>query len=309
MPTFPPDPESLPAVLTIGQLARRSGVPVRTIRFWSDEGLLPPMDRSSAGYRRYDAIAVARLDLIRTLRDLGMGLVDVREVLTRHRDLADVAAAQVRAIDTQIGALRVQRAVCTLLARGGHDEQEMRLMNELARLSAAERQHIIDDFVDEAFAGTDPSAPGAGIAGSLRTLPIELPDDPSLEQVQAWVDLAELVSDASFRARVREMAVAGSSGSAPEAESFHPRLVMEHGGAALAAGIDPAASEADAVLERIGVGNLDRTERAALAGRVDTFSDRRVERYWTLLGVLNGWPPRPPSVPAFEWFAAALHAR
>ena len=48
-------------LLTIGQLARRSGVPVRTIRFWSDEGILPETDRSAAGYRRYGPDAVARL--------------------------------------------------------------------------------------------------------------------------------------------------------------------------------------------------------------------------------------------------------
>jgi hypothetical protein len=34
----------------------------------------------------------------------------------------------------------------------------------------------------------------------------------------------------------------------------------------------------------------------------------RAERYWQLLGALNGWPERPPSVPAFEWLIAALRA-
>jgi DNA-binding transcriptional MerR regulator len=79
-------------LLTIGQLARRSGVPVRTIRFWSDEGVLPPTGRSPGDQRRYDAAAVARLDLVRTLRELGMGLDDVRRVLERERTVADVAA-------------------------------------------------------------------------------------------------------------------------------------------------------------------------------------------------------------------------
>src|SRR5687768_5264943 len=98
-------------MLTIGQLARRSGVPVRTIRFWSDEGVLPETDRSRGNYRRYDARAVARLDLVRTLRELGMGLDDVRTVLARRRSVADVAGAHVHALDAQIRALRAQRAV------------------------------------------------------------------------------------------------------------------------------------------------------------------------------------------------------
>ncbi len=173
------------------------------------KGILPPSDRSEAGYRRYDAVAVARLDLVRTLRDLGMGLGDVREVLTRRRGVEEVAAAHVRAIDSHIRSLRVQRAVCTLLARGGHDEKEMTLMNDLAQLSATERQQVIDEFVDATFADIDPQAPSGGIAAGMRTMPAELPDDPSTEQVQAWVELAELVRDESFRARVREMAAAG----------------------------------------------------------------------------------------------------
>ncbi|MCE3551908.1 MerR family transcriptional regulator [Pseudonocardia sp. RS11V-5] len=294
-------------LMTIGQLARRSGVPVRTIRFWSDEGLLPETDRTAAGYRRYDAAAVARLDLVRTLRELGMGLDDVREVLLRRRRVGEVAAAHVRAIDERIRALRVQRAVCTLLARDGRDPapRELRLMNDLARLSAEERQRMIDEFVAEAFAGTDPDAPGAGIASAMRSMPAELPDEPTTEQVEAWVELADLVADPDFRARVREMAVAGSETTAPP--PYDPAQVLEHAGAARREGVDPASPEAAAVLERIGVD--ETADRAALAATVDTFADRRVERYWTLLGRLNGWPERPPTVPAFEWFAAALLSR
>ncbi|MGH2849634.1 MAG: MerR family DNA-binding transcriptional regulator, partial [Solirubrobacteraceae bacterium] len=51
----------------IGELSRLTGVPVRTIRFYSDSGLLPPAGRSEAGYRRYDDGAQAQLGLIRTL--------------------------------------------------------------------------------------------------------------------------------------------------------------------------------------------------------------------------------------------------
>ncbi|WP_246074444.1 MerR family transcriptional regulator [Nonomuraea terrae] len=49
---------------TIGQLAQRTGLQARTIRFWSDSGVVPPVRRSEGGYRLYDAEAVARLDLV-----------------------------------------------------------------------------------------------------------------------------------------------------------------------------------------------------------------------------------------------------
>ncbi|GAA4876272.1 MerR family transcriptional regulator [Pseudonocardia benzenivorans] len=292
--------------LTIGELARRSGVSARTIRFWSDEGVLPETDRSAAGYRRYDASAVARLDLVRTLRELGLGLDAVRAVLDRTRGVDEVAAAHVRAIDDRIRALRTQRAICTLLARGDHTEREMALMNDLATLSAAQRQQLIDEFVDATFAGTDPDAPGSGIATAMRSLPAELPDDPTTEQVEAWVQLAELVGDESFRARVREMAVVGPSQTVPEDPGPDAALVVEHCGAALAAGVVAGSAAAEEVLARVGAGGLDRAGRLALAGRLETFTDRRVERYWVLLGVLNGWPARQPAAPAFEWLAAAL---
>lgn len=294
-------------LLTIGQLARRSGVPVRTIRFWSDEGVLPETDRTTANYRRYDARAVARLDLVRTLRELGLGLDDVRGVLERRRSVEDVAAAHVRAIDSQIRALRTQRAVCTLLARGAPSTRKVTLMNDLARLSAADRQQLIDEFVDATFAGTDPDAPGAGIATGMRTMPAELPDDPTTEQVQAWVELAELVAEPSFRARVREMATAGSAPAA-DPQQWDPAPVVEHAGAALAEGIAPESPQAGKVLDRIVPPGLDAAGRAALADTIAVFTDRRVERYWELLGTLNGWDKFPSSVPQFEWTIAALRA-
>ncbi|MFG1952645.1 MerR family transcriptional regulator [Micromonospora sp. NPDC048830] len=91
----------------IGQLARRTGLTVRTIRFWSDLGLLPPTTRTSGGYRLYDAAAVARLDLLRTLRDLGIGLDAARRILDRQASVADVAGAHVRALDAEIRTRRV----------------------------------------------------------------------------------------------------------------------------------------------------------------------------------------------------------
>jgi DNA-binding transcriptional MerR regulator len=295
-------------LLTIGQLAaRRTGVAVRTIRFWSDEGVLPETDRSSGNYRRYDGRAVARLDLVRTLRELGMGLDDIRLVLERRRSVEDVAAAHVRAIDHQIRVLRTQRAVCTLLSRGAPSPRKAALMNDLARLSAAERQQMIDEFVDATFAGTDPDAPGAGIANNMRMLPTELPDEPTTEQVEAWVELAELVNDPAFRARARQMAVAGSEADGDQ-PPFDPAPIVEHAGAAVAAGTAPDSPEGQAVLARIIEPGMDAAARDQLADTIDTFTDRRVSRYWDLLGILNGWGRAPSQIEPFEWFIAALRA-
>jgi hypothetical protein len=165
---------------------------------------------------------------------------------------------------------------------------------------------VIDEFVDAAFAGINPDAQGAGIAQAMRSMPAQLPDDPTTEQVAAWIELAELVSEPSFRARVREMATAGAA--VPTQFPTDPSAVIEQAGAAGAAGVEPGTPAAEDVVARLVPADLDGAGRAALADRLATFTDRRVERYWQLLGVLNGWPQRAPSVPAFEWLIAALRA-
>ncbi|MBT2455504.1 MerR family transcriptional regulator [Streptomyces sp. ISL-86] len=197
-------------LLTTGRLARRTGLSVRTIRFWSDSGVVAPAGRSAGGYRLYDAEAVARLDLVRSLRELGFDLDTVRRVLARQVTVHDVARTQLRALNAEIRMLQVRRAVLQRVARHGSTTEEMGLMHELARMSADERQRITDDFVHETFDGVDPDAPGGHIAQTMRTMPAELPADPTPEQVDAWVELAELVGDEGFRNRVHEMAVAGA---------------------------------------------------------------------------------------------------
>jgi DNA-binding transcriptional MerR regulator len=295
-------------LFSIGQLARTTGLPVRTVRFWSDLGLVPPAGRTSGNYRMFDAEAAARLDLVRTLRELGIDLDTVEQVLREQITVADVAKAHVRALDAEIRTLRLRRAVLSSVAQRGSTTEEMKLMHELAKLSAQERQRIIDEFVDEAFAGVEPRPEGAHIATGMRTMPAELPDEPTPEQVDAWIELAELVADPGFKARVREMAVAGSQAGEPVQQPFSPDLVMEHAGGAVAAGVAPDSPEGKEILDRIVPAETSREERVTLADTLATFSDRRVERYWSLLGTINGWPQRPAAVPAFEWLIDALRA-
>jgi DNA-binding transcriptional MerR regulator len=299
-------------LFSIGQLAARTGLTSRTIRFWSDAGLVPPASRSAGGYRLYDAEAVARLDLVWTLRELGLGLEVIRAVLSRTTTVAQVAEAHVAVLDEQIRLLRLRRAVLSTVATRGTTIEETLLMHKLARLSAQERQRMIDDFVDGVFAGVDPQAPGAGIAGRMRQLPAELPDDPTPEQVDAWVELAELIADPQFRQRARTMAEAGQqagpqtgSQAGPPASGPDYQAVLEHAGQALADGIAPGAPEGQSVLDRL----VPAAERPGVLAQLETFTDARVERYWQLLGVLRGQPPFPPAVPAFEWLIAALRAR
>ena len=86
------------ALLTIGELAERTGLSVKLIRHWSDIGVVPPAGRTPAGYRLYEPDAVARLELARTLRDLGLGMAAIRAVVGRERGMAEVVAVHADAL-------------------------------------------------------------------------------------------------------------------------------------------------------------------------------------------------------------------
>ena len=300
------------ALLSIGALASRTGLPVRTIRFYSDAGVVPEADRSEAGYRLYGEDALARLGLVRTLRDLGIDLPTIRRVLEREVSVPDVAAAHAAALAAQIRVLRVQKAVLEAVARRGSDPEEMQRMHRLAQLSDDERKRIVADFLDKAFEGLDMDP--TFVAQMKSGLP-ELPDDPQPEQVDAWLELAELVQDASFQASIRRMseqhAAARASGEDVRPDAGWQQaaaLVTERSNAALAAGLDPASPEAQAIVDEVLPAFGGDHDRAALADRFATGSDPNAERYWQLMAILNGWPPVPTTVPAWEWFIAALRA-
>ncbi|MCU7826688.1 MerR family transcriptional regulator [Kitasatospora sp. DSM 101779] len=304
-------------LLTIGALARRTGLTVKTIRFWSDAGIVPPTDRSPAGYRLYDIGALARLDLARTLRDLGLDLAVIRRVLDREVSVPEVAAAHADALEVQIRTLRLRRAVLRAVAKKGSTPEETELMHKLATLSDAERRSLIDDFIDATFGGLDANA---DFVEMLRSAGPELPDDPEPDQVDAWIELAELTRDGDFRAAVRRMAEYQAAERARgDATGLHHELteaVREAVGRSLAAGVAPESPEAAAVVDGLTARyarTFDRPDdselRHWLLDRLEIAGDPRTERYWHLLAVVNGWPVPPGLAPVFTWFTAALRAR
>lgn len=103
----------------IGNLAWRTGLTVKAIRFYFDCGIVPPTDRSPAGYRLYGIDAVARLDFMRTLRDLRLNLSAIRKLVDREISLPEVAAAHAEALAVQIRMLRLRCAVLTAVAKRG----------------------------------------------------------------------------------------------------------------------------------------------------------------------------------------------
>ncbi|MFF9363932.1 helix-turn-helix domain-containing protein [Streptomyces griseoluteus] len=293
-----------PDVLTIGRLAHRTGLPVRTLRFWSDEGAVPPAGRSAGGYRLYDAESVARVELVRTLRELGLGLDDVCRVLGGRTTVAEVADAHVAALDAQIRSLKMSRAVLSTVAKRGSTVEETALMNRLARLSAAERTQIIDEFKEEVFGGLDDPR----LRDRMSVFSVELPDDPTPEQVDAWIELAELVRDPGFRARLRTWmelnAPIPGQGRPPGASLWWARQIVQTVAEVRKGGVAPDGPAAAEVLSKL-FGDADR---AAVLRSLEAGIKAGAEHYRRLVARVRGQDSSPDATEELEWLARALRA-
>lgn len=103
--------------LKIGEVASRSGLSVKTIRFYCDQGLIRPLGRSEGGYRLFGVEVFAELGWIRTLKAMEIPLQDVRQILeSRRSGFCTCSALQTRLrtkageIEQKIAALHILQA-------------------------------------------------------------------------------------------------------------------------------------------------------------------------------------------------------
>ena len=108
--------------MQIGQLSKATGVPVRTIRFYEDKGILPAARRTASQYRDYDDDAVGSLRFLRAAQDAGLTLSEIatilairaqgeapcvhtRELLRARRAEIAVKLRELRDLEREIGRL------------------------------------------------------------------------------------------------------------------------------------------------------------------------------------------------------------
>ena len=117
------------SVIQIGELSRRTGCNIETIRYYERIGLLPAPPRSAGHYRVYDLDHVRRLKFIRTSRDLRFSLVEVRALLALAdrkggscEDVQKLAQTHLNDVQSKIADLkaidRVLRKTVALCASG-----------------------------------------------------------------------------------------------------------------------------------------------------------------------------------------------
>lgn len=134
------------ARLTIGELARRAGVGVETVRYYEKRGVLAQPPRPSRGFRVYSVQALERLVFIRRAREIGFS-VEAIDALLRRRDAREdpccevrrVFERQVKALDAAIRELDARRAAIAELVEACEAEEAGARCRTLAELYAGER--------------------------------------------------------------------------------------------------------------------------------------------------------------------------
>ncbi|GHO94258.1 mercuric resistance operon regulatory protein [Reticulibacter mediterranei] len=132
--------------LSIGQVARRAGVGVETVRFYEREGLLEAPPRRASGYRQYSEEVVKRIRFIQRAKLLGFSLKEILELLTLRVDrqtsceqVKERTAAKLAEVEQKIAELQHMRQAllqvaafceeegpksrCPLLDALGHDSE------------------------------------------------------------------------------------------------------------------------------------------------------------------------------------------
>ncbi|WP_087100502.1 MerR family transcriptional regulator [Nocardiopsis sp. JB363] len=184
----------------IADAARRSGLSVSAVRYYSNQGLVTPTGHNSAGHRLYTIEAIARLELVRTLRDLDTDLQQIRRLLGGETTLNDLLTTHLAIVENQERTFRARRAVLNTLIEQGGTTARADLMHRLVTMTDEEREQTIDDFWNEIAYRLDVPE---GFVDRLRELRPKLPDEPTLDQLQAWIELGDLVGNPLFREEVR----------------------------------------------------------------------------------------------------------
>lgn len=298
------------ALLGIGELARRAGVPVKTLRYWSDLGLVPPATRTAAGYRRYGEAERLRLETVKTLRGLGFGLREINATLDGHADLLGSVELQLRAVGSRIAELQ-RTAVVLQAALDRRDEPtaaHLARLETLARMSGDERAALLDGFLDRVRGDAEVDA---GWWAQFRAVSLpQLPDEPNPDQLDAWLELAELLADDDYRDHLRRLTATSWT---PDSRARQAAVteVLADALDALRRGVEPTDAGADDLVARFVAvqGGDDGATPDAVLADIDRRADPRSRRYWALVNRIHQWPAGLSHGDAFDWLFAALRVR
>lgn len=276
--------------LTIGELAARTGVAVRTVRFYCDAGLLDAA-RTPTGHRVFEPSAVERLLLLRRLRSFGIGLPAIEDVLDGTRSIAEVIAAERAVVDDELDALHRRRALLRAVESAAPDTHA----EHLNLLAAVVDPRAARDALVAFWRRQLTPLPTSAIDGFLSMNVPELTADADPEHLIAYAELIAAVANPDIATAMYDtIRHRGTPGIRDER-----RLLFDVADACVAVAPLVAAGAPP------GPGTeLDHyvAVHAAARGRHDTQAfrrqlltdaagaDHRVRRYWHLTTTLLGEP-------------------
>lgn len=286
---------------TIGEVSRMSGVPVKTIRYYSDIGLLPPSDVTEAGYRLYSDADVVRLELVRTLRMVDFDLPTVSRLLQGEVRPQAAVEMQLGALEVQMRALRRQQAVLRAALKNAEGKEQAMLTNlkglqSLSQLARLEREAFLREHLSRRL--EDIPGDPQWKSGLVQMALADFPDEMDEAQFEAWLELASLVSDESFLTRIGEQ-------SRPFWEAAEGRFDMEAWqaiigevfGAAMQAvqeGRSPGGADEQQVVEKWVEANArilgsmpDAEFERSLLAQNNQAADPQAQRFWELVGIIR----------------------
>ena len=296
--------------LTIGELSRRTGVPVKTLRYYSDEGLLPPAERSRSGYRLYAEEHVVRIDLIRTLREAGIGLEAIGRVLRRDIKLEEALRLRLGAIEAHVASLQRVASALRAAIRSGATEPDLRRLSMVTRLSNDERKKVIETFYEKVAEGYP--AFRDWIRAMVEASSPALPEDATSAQLDAWVELATMLEDPTFIASTRR-AAADFWTETVDLAAYQAAngTAVKAAREARSGGLTPKSPEARAIVER-----LANEMAAAASGELGDAKtayrnilerhDPRMDRYWELIAAMKGEPAPDNYFHDWRWLGDAI---
>jgi MerR family transcriptional regulator, thiopeptide resistance regulator len=184
-------------LLRVGELAKRTGVTVRALHHYDSIGLLRPSGRSEGGYRLYDRDDVARLHGIQTLRQMGVPLAEVAQLLDGGPgSLQAILARQVSTLDQEIArtqALRERLGVMQLILAGGGQPKIDDWLASLALMSTFEQYFNVGELKLAFERWKQCEAEWPPLVKAIHTaMDRGVPPDALELQplVQQWIDLA-----------------------------------------------------------------------------------------------------------------------
>ncbi|MBB1245599.1 MerR family transcriptional regulator [Streptomyces durbertensis] len=310
-----PEPDDL---WSIGELAARAGVTVKTVRFYSDRGLLPEAGRSAGGHRRYGRASLDRLRLIRALRGLDLPVPEVARLVDGDGDgggtalgddavVRDVVAARLADLGSRMAALRWRGAALRLLQDCTAEERAERLAL-IGRVSTPPDTAALASFWRRWL---PPGLPPRVVGLVLDQAVPALPSDPSPEWFLTFARLHAFTS--ALRPAKRE-----SQPTAHRRESGQRPAVLYEGlteafvlvSPAVRAGEGPRPGDA---LDRFvaayaeTANTRDSTSfRRALSRQLA--AEPRLDHYWELVARLSPPGTVTPGA-AHDWLARALTAQ